>query len=616
MKQKRKQKAAIIITALLILFSIAACSNIVLEASGDKKDSDSQSDMDYGWLHTSGNRIYTQNGSVWYGRGVNIHDTRSNWEAAYGEPNVDLVKAHIDAAVDVWGADFLRLCLETDPSVANYGGPQYRGVLDDPGYLEDVIEIIDYIGTKQNVYVLMSLWIEPSVDSYGRPTDDTIPVWECLAEALKDRPQVMYGIINEPHGPASGNADLLAVYNRIVAAIRAVEDANGTPHHLIAVQGMQGYSRELYYYQDHPITAGGGENIIYEAHIYNPASEFQKMVVGPSQDLPMIIGEYGPAYMSIDDCGELFELAQELKIPLAAWSFHSTARPCLLEYYGKPESVSPTGRLTPTLVWGNFMKALLSSDYESPAFSELSVSPDSVFRTSASEITITASVKDLEGSVSRVYADLSPIGGGSNVSLAKGTGDTYSASVTLNSEQSAGEYPVIVSAVDDDGNVKHRSCVVTVIEKATSDLVVYADGTDIRVWPWGSTEDTSVYKDGAESLFLSYNFTNYWAGFGFNLTSEGEGYNLAGYGSLQFAYKLVTASSVPVSVVIEDVSGNKSPAVTAGGASGDFTVVNIPLTSFTGISLSKVKSIMIQLCDGTTVSASGSLWVDGIKIKP
>ncbi|MBN2510586.1 MAG: hypothetical protein JXB03_09920 [Spirochaetales bacterium] len=112
--------------------------------------------------------------------------------------------------------------------------------------------------------------------------------------------------------------------------------------------------------------------------MYNPTSDFAELVTGPSAVLPVIIGEYGPAYMSIEDCGNLFELAQELKIPLAAWSFHSTAEPCLLEYYGKPDSISPDGPLTSTPDWGNFVKTALSSDYGSPLVRVLDISPDSV----------------------------------------------------------------------------------------------------------------------------------------------------------------------------------------------------------------------------------------------
>lgn len=602
------------------IFSLILCSTVLVFAcdSTSKEKASSANDttsipepIKPGWLHTSGNKIYTSDGNIWHGRGVNIHDTRSNWEASYQPPDVELVKAQIDEAVNVWHADFLRLCLETDPSTGPY---QYKGILDDPEYLEDIIEIVDYIGTKPNVYVMLSLWIEPTTDARGWPTNATTPVWNKLAEKMKNKPHVIYGIINEPNGDdAAQDPQLWDIYNTIVASIRAVEDTNGTPHHLIAVQGTRNYSRILEYYISHPITAGGGANIIYETHAYVPTADFDKIVVQPAAVLPVIIGEYGPSYMSIADCGNLFELAQELKIPLAAWSFHSTSRPTLLEYYGKPYSVSPDGPLTPTPIWGNFIKKALSSDYGAPLIQNVIMNPPGFINTSSLNFTISASVKDNEGSVSSVFADLSAIGGGSNVIMTKTSGTTYSAAVNLPAGLTEGDKLIFIKAADNEGNVKYRGNKIEIIKPATSDLLIYSSGTFINSYTWGSvTEDTSTYYEGGQSLRKNFNFTGYWADFGICISSSG--LNVMGYGALKFRYKLTSSNPGAVfRLEISDLSGNKTEYISIGTSNTSFTEVQIPLSSLQ-ININEISTFMF-IINGVQ-SSSGSLWIDDIRFIP
>jgi hypothetical protein len=82
----------------------------------------------------------------------------------------------------------------------------------------------------------------------------------------------------------------------------------------------------------HPITAGGGKNIAHEVHVYDPASEFQKMVVTPAQSIPVIIGEFGPMHsMTMSDCSTLMDLAQQHNIPHLAWTFHMRCPPNLVQ---------------------------------------------------------------------------------------------------------------------------------------------------------------------------------------------------------------------------------------------------------------------------------------------
>jgi hypothetical protein len=56
------------------------------------------------------------------------------------------------------------------------------------------------------------------------------------------------------------------------------------------------------------------------------------MVTEPAKTLPVIIGELGPAqgYMTLDDCEQLMDLAEDQGIPHLAWTFHHCCPPNLL----------------------------------------------------------------------------------------------------------------------------------------------------------------------------------------------------------------------------------------------------------------------------------------------
>jgi len=288
-----------------------------------------------GWLYTEGNKIFKANGEIWMGRGANLQDTRGCNACTWSSPDVAEVKRRIDELVDVWGANFIRLTLESYQQ--DWGRTHWQGLLQDSEYFDDIKEIVDWIGSKTGVYVLLSLWSEPTFSEMGWPTDNTIPIWEKLAETFSDASYVLYGVANEPTANWNGNLDAQCweAMNKVVAAIRAVEQRLGSRNHIIAVQGTRAWARRLDYYITHPITAGNGENIIYETHVYDTISEFQTLFIEPAETLPVIIGEFGPAsgYMSMDDCRELIIRAESLKIPYLAWTFHMRCPPNLLVDY-------------------------------------------------------------------------------------------------------------------------------------------------------------------------------------------------------------------------------------------------------------------------------------------
>lgn len=290
-----------------------------------------------GWLYTEGARIYRSDGTVFHGRGANIHDTRSCWACAWFEPDPEEVIRRIDTLTGVWGANFMRLALESygSGSTEQAGGAlQWGTVLEDPAYLADIKAIVDHIGEIPGAVVLLSIWTDPTQSELGWPTDATREIWRTLVDTFRDSPHVMFGITNEPAENFDGAQDA-AVWeqmNLTVETIRQEEARLGSPQHIITVQGTGGWARRMEYYVEHPITAFGGANVAYEVHVYNPPSEFDAMFVEPSATIPIVIGEFGPAegYMTEADCSALMEQAEAVEVPYLAWTFHPRCGPGLV----------------------------------------------------------------------------------------------------------------------------------------------------------------------------------------------------------------------------------------------------------------------------------------------
>ncbi len=290
-----------------------------------------------GWLATSGNHILNADASIWVGRGANLHDTRScgGGTLVDGTPindnaaGVTEVKRRIDVLTDQWHASFIRLALETDKAGYSY--------VENAAYRSSVIEIVNYIGTKPGVYVLVSIWQDPSLDINGWPTAATNAILAQLATDFYASAHVLYGVSNEPQNNFDGAQDaaVWTAMNNSVAAIRAAEALLGANRHVISVQGTRDWARDLSYYITHPITAGGGVNIAYETHVYNSPADFSSMLATPAATIPVIAGEFGPINdawhtASVADMQTLIDMANANHIPYLAWTFHQYCQPNLM----------------------------------------------------------------------------------------------------------------------------------------------------------------------------------------------------------------------------------------------------------------------------------------------
>jgi endoglucanase len=350
--------------------TLAACMGPGTNADAGAQDGGADGGADGGssetlradWLYTEGNRIKLPGGQNFHGRGANIFDTRQCNACAYGPPSVAAVKFRVDELVDKWKANFLRLDLESY-STAD-GRSHYQGVLQDAAYLADVVEIVRHIGKKPGVYVLLSLWIDPTFTDLGWPTAGTTEVWKKLAETFRNDGHVLFGVANEPEQNGSGAEDLKVwtAMNDVVAGIRTVEDqVSDAKHHIVVVQGTRMWARSLVYYVTKPIAAGGGTNVAYETHVYDPPSQFKSLFEDPAKTIPVIIGEFGAGrMMTLDDCLALMPRAEAAEVPYLGWAMHHKCDPNLVT--SAVSSCAASGTLMPT-AWGQALKQRLASPW-------------------------------------------------------------------------------------------------------------------------------------------------------------------------------------------------------------------------------------------------------------
>lgn len=308
-------------------------------------------------LLVSENRILRRDGTVFRGRGVNLHDTRSCNACVTLPPDVAGLNRWSDELVDEWHVSFVRFLLSAWASADGYR-LQHRRLVDDAGYARDVHAAVTHL-TDKGVYVLVSVFADPSMLPDGKhpesewPTAQTLPVYGLLAELFAGDPRVLFGLTNEPHGPRARNGDLARRYLAAIDVIRAVEAARGAEPHLIVVSAPQDYARDVSYFVDHPLPR---PQIAYEIHPYSHASELDRLVSGPSRVLPLIVGEYGPTKdMNERDVEALWMLCDRLGIPHTAWNFHARCPPNLLADSAADGCgfARPSTTPLPRSAWGN-----------------------------------------------------------------------------------------------------------------------------------------------------------------------------------------------------------------------------------------------------------------------
>ncbi|SHI02153.1 Ig-like domain-containing protein [Desulfofustis glycolicus] len=167
-----------------------------------------------------------------------------------------------------------------------------------------------------------------------------------------------------------------------------------------------------------------------------------------------------------------------------------------------------------------------------------------------------------------------------------------------------------ITATTEDGGFVD-SCLVTV-EDIPEELVVYRDvgGMALNTWAQNGTltELTGGGQEGSKQYRFTYNFSNWWAGLGFNISPV----DISSYEKLVIAINGPTAASNHASVTLSDVNEVDSETYELTRTT-DYALLEIPVSSLagsTGIDLTAIRHMMISV--GGSQTASGTLYFDNI----
>jgi peptidoglycan/xylan/chitin deacetylase (PgdA/CDA1 family) len=238
-----------------------------------------------------------------------------------------------------------------------------------------------------------------------------------------------------------------------------------------------------------------------------------------------------------------------------------------------------------------------------------SVSPSAVLNNVSTALDFSITATD-DGAVSSVNIDLSSIGGSSAVGMDAAGGNSYTLSYTVPKGTVLGNKNIIVSVIDDMGNVTTKTIVLTVNPYLTY-LNIYTDNNSMITGTWSSgtlTEQSNAGAiEGIKDYLFSYN-VNGWVGLGLNISNwtSAQAKNFSGYDSLQLSY-LGPIGPGNASISLRDPSVS-SGSVTLPSVSS-YTTISIPLSSFTGADLSKITELNISFASG-----SATFRIDNIRL--
>jgi hypothetical protein len=223
------------------------------------------------------------------------------------------------------------------------------------------------IGKHPGVYVLLVVRSDASMighdeqhgdpEATGLPSDaQTTPdkvkfptgtdaLYAALVNTFKDDAFVMFGLTNEPGGNLLKDEQIHAAMGHAVSVIRKEEDRLGVPHHVVAVQG-QSWTANIGYYTDHPLSY---DDLVYEVHAYPPKPEQYT-----SDELPVILGEYGLDPADAAASKSLFTDLEAKQVPSLAWDLdpYSNCAPDLVEVNLSSTDLKPSA-------WGKVVQAYL-----------------------------------------------------------------------------------------------------------------------------------------------------------------------------------------------------------------------------------------------------------------
>lgn len=313
-------------------------------------------------LHVKGNKLLNSKGeSVWL-QGVGIPSME--WSVT-GENIAD----SFGAAIEEWKVNCIRYEVRSD---FWFGEGQDWNKQDDggEGYRRTVDKWIDY-ANRRGVYVVFDL------HEYKAPTARHVTFWKDAAARYKNRPGVLFDLLNEPHdiswkewrdgGKLKGGHDSNPAendraqdVNESVGMQALVDAVRGTgAKNVLVIGGLDWAYDARGFLEGYALDDRGGNGCMVSVHCYPWKSNWQDMFLKAAAKYPLFIGEVGaqPFPMpweekAVDEyiwSPDMIGCIQQYKLHWTAFSFHPSASPCLIEDW----------TFKPTPGWGAFVKAAL-----------------------------------------------------------------------------------------------------------------------------------------------------------------------------------------------------------------------------------------------------------------
>lgn len=248
----------------------------------------------YGQLQVIGTDLCAQDGEPVQLTGISSHAL--HW-FGWGDT---LTQESLDVVFDDWEADIFRIAMHVALDGAYEDNPEEQAA-----QVDRVLEELE----RRGMYAIVDFHNV----SYGDPqasTESAKTFFENFAEKHKDKDNIIYEIVNEPHGVEW--ATIKDYAEEVIPVIRKYDDSPvvvGTREYCqlgLPVEGADAGPQEII---DNPVDA---ENILYSFHFYaeGHGRGILDMVDDHADQLPLICTEWGSMNFTGDGESD-FELSQE-----------------------------------------------------------------------------------------------------------------------------------------------------------------------------------------------------------------------------------------------------------------------------------------------------------------
>jgi len=289
-------------------------------------------------LSTQANRIVNRaTGLPVLLRGIN----RSGLE--YSEPReqgfltaAGISHSEIALLAGDWRCNIIRLPFNQEFALRGRG--RWKG----EDYLNAIDQVVEW-AAGAGMYTLLALqWLQSDVPH--APERDFVPplpnletphLWSTLARRYRDRPEVLFDLLTEPHDPVEGDPwPLYAAGGRILTKRKGVTQAEWPlwatrlideirvehPRALIFVSGAEwGYNLEG--------IDCGRPDVVYSTHVYpGKKKSWNRAFAEKARSMPVFLGEFGGTAGHTRWGMKLLSLAGELQLGWCAWGWPDQPR--------------------------------------------------------------------------------------------------------------------------------------------------------------------------------------------------------------------------------------------------------------------------------------------------